>query len=82
MQTEGSKMRVWCSVMLAMLAFPPLLRAETVELGRALREAVTARPQAVAARHQADAARAAVDEAASRYLPRATLSENLSYNFV
>jgi len=70
-------MRVWCSVMLAMLAFPPLLRAETVELGRALHEAVTARPQAVAARHQADAARAAADAAASRYLPRATLSENL-----
>jgi len=70
-------MRIWFSVLLAMLAFPPLLRGESVELGQALREAVTARPQAVAARHQAVAAQAAADAAGSRYLPRATLSENL-----
>jgi outer membrane protein TolC len=52
---------------------------ETVGLEQALREAVARRPQAMAARQQAEAARAAADEAGSRYLPRATLSENFAW---
>lgn len=63
-------------VLTGLLFIPSLVSAEAVGLAQALREAATERPQAVAARQRAIAARAAADEAASLYLPRATLSEN------
>lgn len=63
-------------LLIGWLLFPVTAWSETVGLAQALREAVAFRPQAMAARQQAVAARAAADEAGSRYLPRATLSEN------
>ena len=70
-------MRPEVLVLMGLLLLPATAIAETVEFEQALREAVALRPQAMAARQQAVAARAAADEAGSRYLPRATLSENL-----
>lgn len=72
-------MRVWSLMILGFLLLPAGLRAETVVLEQAVREATAARGMAVAARAQALAARAAADEAASRYLPRATLSESFAW---
>lgn len=66
-------------VLLGLLLVPATAMTETVGLEQALREAVDSRPQAMAARQQAEAARAAADEAGSRYLPRATLSENFAW---
>jgi outer membrane protein TolC len=66
-------------VLLGLLLVPATAMTETVGLEQALREAVASRPQAMAARQQAEAARAAADEAGSRYLPRATLSENFAW---
>jgi len=63
-------------VLFGLLLLPCSGRAETVSLDQALREAAAARPLAVAAHQQAVAAQAAADAAGSRYLPRATLSEN------
>ena len=63
-------------LLIGWLLFPVTAWSETVGLAQALREAVAFRPQAMVARQQAVAARAAADEAGSRYLPRATLSEN------
>jgi outer membrane protein TolC len=70
-------MRPEVLLLLGLLLVPATAIPETVGFEQALREAVAWRPQAMAARQQAVAARAAVDEAGSRYLPRATLSENL-----
>jgi outer membrane protein TolC len=70
-------MRPEVLVLMGLLLVPATAMAERVGLEQALREAVAWRPQAMAARQQAVAARAAADEAGSRYLPQATLSENL-----
>ena len=69
-------MRLAVLVLMGLLLVPATAMTETVGLEQALREAVAWRPQAMAARQQAVAASAAADEAGSRYLPRATLSEN------
>ena len=69
-------MRLAVLVLMGLLLVPATAMTETVGLEQALREAVAWRPQAMAARQQAVAASAAAAEAASRYLPRATLSEN------
>ncbi|BCR03266.1 RND transporter [Desulfuromonas versatilis] len=61
----------------ALWLVPGPLLAEPVDLGQAVRQAVSERPMTQAARFDAEAAQAAVGEARSHYLPRLTLSENL-----
>lgn len=58
---------------------PAMAGAEAVAIEQALREAVTARPFVAAARERAVAAESAAGEARSRYLPRVTLGEHLTW---
>jgi outer membrane protein len=70
--------RIWIFIAF-FLACPSLAGAETVGITEALQAAIQARPFARAARQEASAARAAVGEARSRYLPRLSLSETLTW---
>ena len=65
-------------LLLVLFLLPCPLRAETVDLTQALRQAVTRRPAAEAARQQALAARHAAGMAKSHYLPRLRASENFA----
>jgi len=66
-------------IFLVFLVCPSPADAETIGFRNALQEAIQSRPFAEAARREAEAARSDVGEVRSRYLPRLTLSEILTW---